>query len=88
MLNTSGSIQRGTLLSIIQESQSSTPIWVVCTSKQRPERRAQVSIYIVVLVAQLTFFKLDQNCYQLGTGCFSVYGFEYKPGKRLDSSHE
>ncbi|PBL01189.1 beta-glucan synthesis-associated protein [Armillaria gallica] len=22
----------------------------------------------------------DQNCYQLATGCFSVYGFEYKPG--------
>lgn len=22
----------------------------------------------------------NQNCYQLGTGCFSVYGFEYKPG--------
>ncbi|KAJ7574310.1 beta-glucan synthesis-associated [Mycena floridula] len=22
----------------------------------------------------------DQNCYELGTGCFSVYGFEYKPG--------
>ncbi|KAJ7596873.1 beta-glucan synthesis-associated protein [Mycena floridula] len=22
----------------------------------------------------------DQNCYQLDTGCFSTYGFEYKPG--------
>lgn len=22
----------------------------------------------------------DQNCYEGGTGCFSVYGFEYKPG--------
>lgn len=22
----------------------------------------------------------DQNCYQLETGCFAVYGFEYKPG--------
>jgi beta-glucanase (GH16 family) len=22
----------------------------------------------------------DQNCYQVGTGCFSVYGFEYMPG--------
>lgn len=22
----------------------------------------------------------DQNCYQLETKCFSVYGFEYKPG--------
>ncbi|KAK0198266.1 beta-glucan synthesis-associated [Armillaria mellea] len=22
----------------------------------------------------------DQNCYQLATGCFAVYGFEYKPG--------
>jgi hypothetical protein len=23
----------------------------------------------------------DQNCYEVGgTGCFSVYGFEYKPG--------
>jgi len=24
--------------------------------------------------------KTDQNCYQVGTGCFSVYGFEYVPG--------
>ncbi|THH13367.1 hypothetical protein EW146_g6836 [Bondarzewia mesenterica] len=24
--------------------------------------------------------RTDQNCYQLGTGCFSVYGMEYKPG--------
>jgi len=22
----------------------------------------------------------DQNCYQLDTGCFSTYGFEYRPG--------
>jgi len=22
----------------------------------------------------------NQNCYEGGTGCFSVYGFEYKPG--------
>lgn len=22
----------------------------------------------------------DQNCYELETGCFSIYGFEYKPG--------
>ncbi|KAK0464977.1 beta-glucan synthesis-associated [Desarmillaria tabescens] len=22
----------------------------------------------------------DQNCYQLATGCFAIYGFEYKPG--------
>ena len=22
----------------------------------------------------------DQNCYEGGTGCFSIYGFEYKPG--------
>lgn len=22
----------------------------------------------------------DQNCYQLSTGCFAVYGFEYQPG--------
>ncbi len=27
----------------------------------------------------------DQNCYQLATGCFSVYGFEYKPGKAFIS---
>ncbi|KAF8167744.1 beta-glucan synthesis-associated protein [Crassisporium funariophilum] len=27
----------------------------------------------------------DQNCYELGTGCFSVYGFEYKPG--FDNSY-
>lgn len=23
---------------------------------------------------------VDQDCYQLGTGCFSVYGVEYEPG--------
>ena len=22
----------------------------------------------------------NQNCYEGGAGCFSVYGFEYKPG--------
>lgn len=22
----------------------------------------------------------DQNCYEDGTGCFSIYGFEYEPG--------
>ena len=22
----------------------------------------------------------NQDCYECGTGCFSVYGFEYKPG--------
>lgn len=22
----------------------------------------------------------NQDCYEGGTGCFSVYGFEYKPG--------
>ncbi|KAJ8509418.1 hypothetical protein ONZ45_g8416 [Pleurotus djamor] len=27
----------------------------------------------------------DQNCYELRTGCFSVYGFEYKPG--FDSAY-
>lgn len=26
----------------------------------------------------------NQDCYEGGTGCFSVYGFEYKPG--FDSS--
>jgi beta-glucanase (GH16 family) len=24
--------------------------------------------------------KTDQDCYQLASGCFSVYGYEYKPG--------
>lgn len=24
--------------------------------------------------------RTDQSCYECGTGCFSVYGFEYKPG--------
>ena len=23
---------------------------------------------------------VEQDCYQLGTGCYAVYGFEYKPG--------
>jgi hypothetical protein len=23
---------------------------------------------------------IDQGCYQLEEGCYSVYGFEYKPG--------
>jgi len=23
---------------------------------------------------------LDVDCYELNTGCFAVYGFEYKPG--------
>jgi hypothetical protein len=22
----------------------------------------------------------DQDCYEKGGGCFSIYGFEYKPG--------
>jgi len=26
----------------------------------------------------------DQNCYEGNTGCFSVYGFEYKPGFETD----
>ncbi|EPQ60516.1 beta-glucan synthesis-associated [Gloeophyllum trabeum ATCC 11539] len=29
--------------------------------------------------------KTEQDCYELGTGCFSVYGFEYKPG--FDNSY-
>ncbi len=27
----------------------------------------------------------DQNCDQLETGCFAVYGFEYKPGEAFIS---
>ena len=26
----------------------------------------------------------DQNCYEDNTGCFSTYGFEYKPGYESD----
>ena len=26
----------------------------------------------------------DQNCYEGNTACFSVYGFEYKPGYESD----
>ncbi|KAI0041789.1 glycoside hydrolase family 16 protein [Auriscalpium vulgare] len=33
---------------------------------------------IQMAVSALT--QTAQDCYQLGTGCFSVYGFEYKPG--------
>jgi hypothetical protein len=25
-------------------------------------------------------YDVDQDCYQLKTKCFAVYGFEYKPG--------
>lgn len=28
-----------------------------------------------------THFVADQDCYQMKTGCFSTYGFEYKPGE-------
>ncbi|KAF6761286.1 beta-glucan synthesis-associated [Ephemerocybe angulata] len=38
--------------------------------------------YIGGLTQQATSVvtQTDQNCYERGTGCFSVYGFEYKPG--------
>ena len=28
---------------------------------------------------------LDNNCYELDSGCFAVYGFEYKPGFEADN---
>ncbi len=28
----------------------------------------------------------NQDCYQLGTGCFAIYGFEYKPGYDADDA--
>ncbi|PBK89582.1 glycoside hydrolase family 16 protein [Armillaria gallica] len=28
-----------------------------------------------------------QDCYQLGTGCFAIYGFEYKPGYESDGAY-
>lgn len=31
--------------------------------------------------------KTDQNCYELNTGCFAVYGFEYKPGYEEDGAY-
>jgi beta-glucan synthesis-associated protein KRE6 len=30
----------------------------------------------------------DQDCYEGNTGCFSVYGFEYKPGFESDGESE
>ncbi|KAK0217956.1 hypothetical protein IW262DRAFT_1391539 [Armillaria fumosa] len=30
---------------------------------------------------------MAQDCYQLGTGCFAVYGIEYKPGYGSDSAY-
>lgn len=27
----------------------------------------------------------DNNCYELNTGCYAVYGFEYKPGFEADN---
>jgi hypothetical protein len=27
----------------------------------------------------------DNDCYELDTGCFAVYGFEYKPGFDTDN---
>ena len=27
----------------------------------------------------------DNDCYELDTGCFAVYGFEYKPGFETDN---
>ncbi|KAF8905161.1 beta-glucan synthesis-associated [Mucidula mucida] len=29
----------------------------------------------------------NQDCYQLGTGCFAIYGFEYKPGYDADDAY-
>jgi hypothetical protein len=29
----------------------------------------------------------DQNCYEGNTGCFSVYGFEYKEGFESDGAY-
>jgi hypothetical protein len=29
----------------------------------------------------------DQNCYEGNTGCFSVYGFEYKEGYEEDGTY-
>ncbi|KAK0475590.1 glycoside hydrolase family 16 protein [Armillaria luteobubalina] len=28
-----------------------------------------------------------QDCYELGTGCFAIYGFEYKPGYESDGAY-
>ena len=30
--------------------------------------------------------KTNQQCYQLGGNCFSIFGFEYKPGKEFGHS--
>jgi len=43
---------------------------------------SQLNTYIGSVTQQATSVvtQTDQNCYEGGTGCFSVYGFEYKPG--------
>jgi len=40
-------------------------------------------IYVLLGVYQQTTSGLtitNQDCYELNKGCFSIYGFEYKPG--------
>ena len=43
---------------------------------------SQLNSYIGSATQQATSVvtETNQNCYEGGTGCFSVYGFEYKPG--------
>ena len=40
---------------------------------------------IVPILSQFTSDIIDQDCYEKsGTGCFAVYGVEYKPGKAIN----
>lgn len=55
-----------------------TLLTIIC----RPLRVFQrpVSQHVAIL-PQLLTLRADQNCYEKdGTDCFSIYGFEYKPG--------
>ena len=33
----------------------------------------------------MTISITDADCYELGTGCYAVYGFDYKPGFAADN---
>jgi len=43
---------------------------------------SRLNVYMGSITQQATSVvtQTNQNCYEGGTGCFSIYGFEYKPG--------
>ena len=81
----SGSTLRRTLSSPIQLSAFSILIQVVHYSRPHPLSLLRVSSSLCTLSGPVSLSNSsDQNCYEVGgTGCFSVYGFEYKPGMYL-----